>query len=48
MATNGCGKMTSNDTYFADSWFSGVNKSKGEISEGLDYCGPVKNSLKGF
>ena len=24
IATKGCGKLTSNDTYFADSWFSFV------------------------
>ena len=29
IATKGCGQMTSNVTYFADSWFSSVKTAKG-------------------
>ena len=48
MGTKGCGQLPSNDTYFDDSCFSGVKTADGEIYEGVDYCGPVKTSHKGF
>ena len=28
IATKGCGQLTSNDTYFADSWFSSVKTAE--------------------
>ena len=42
MATKGCGQLTSNDTYFSDSWFSPVKISEEAIAAGVKYCGPVK------
>ena len=46
--TKSCGQLTSNDTYVADIWFS-VGKINDEaMSDGVDYCGPVKMSHKGF
>ena len=32
VATKGCGKLTSNDTYFSGSWFSGVKMAEEAIS----------------
>ena len=46
--TKGCVQLTSNDTYFADSWFSSVKNAEDMASEGVDYCGPVKTTHKGF
>ena len=46
--TKGCGQLTSNDTYFSDSWFSSVNTAEEMAAAGVDYCGPVKTSHKGF
>ena len=37
MDTKGCEKLTSNDTYFDDSWFSGVKMAEEAIAEGVDY-----------
>ena len=48
MVTKGCGELTSNDTYFSYSWFSGVRTAEEEIYEGVDYCGPVKTIHKSF
>ena len=48
IATKWCGQLTSNDTYFADSWFSSVKTSDEMETAGVDYCGPVKMSHKGF
>ena len=48
IATKGCGQLTSNDTYFADSWFSSVKTSEEMAAAGVNYCGPVKKSEKGF
>ena len=48
IATKGCSQLTSNDTYFADSWFISVKKSDEIAAAGVDYCGPVKTSHKGF
>ena len=48
MATKGCDQLTSNDTYFSDSWFSGVKTAEKAMAEGVDYCGPVKTNHKGF
>ena len=46
--TKGCGQLTSNDTYFADSWFSSIKIDEEVMAEGVDYCGPVKTSQKDF
>ena len=40
--------MTSNDTYFADSWFSYIKTAEEAMAAGVDYYGPVKTSNKGF
>ena len=36
IATKGCGKLTSNDTYFVDIWFSGVKRSEDAMNEVFD------------
>ena len=38
MDTKGCNQLMSNDTYFSDSWFSGVTIAEEVMSEGVDYC----------
>ena len=48
IATKGCGQLTSNNTYFADSWFSSVKTAEEMAAAGVNYCGPVKTSHKGF
>ena len=48
MATKGCGQLTSNDPYFAYSWFSSVKTAQEVISAGVYCCGPVKTSHKRF
>ena len=48
MDTKGCGKLTSNDTYFDDSWFSGAKIAVELMFEKVDYCVLVKTSHKGF
>ena len=47
MANKGCGQLKSNDTYFADIWFSSVKMDEEAISAGVNYCGPVKKIHKG-
>ena len=46
--TKGCGQLTPNDTYFADIWFSSVKTAEEAMAAGVDYCGPVNTSHKGF
>ena len=48
MDTKGCGKLKSDYTYFADSWFSGVKTVEEDMAEGVDCCRPVKTSHKLF
>ena len=48
MATKCCDQLTSNYTYFVDSWSNGQKTAQGVMSQGVDYCGPVKTSHKGF
>ena len=48
IATKVCGQLTSNETYFSDSWFSSVKSSEEAMSVGVDYCGPEKTSHKSF
>ena len=48
ISTKGCGQLTSNDTYFADSWFRSVKTAEDMAAAGVNYCGPVKTSHKGF
>ena len=48
IATKGCGQLTSNNTYFADSWFSSVKNAEEMADAGVYYCGPVKTIHKGF
>ena len=40
--------LTSNDTYFSDSWFSSIKTSEEVMAVGVDYCGTVKTSHKCF
>ena len=42
IATKVCVQLTSNDTYFADSWFISVKTAEDMVDSGVDYCGPVK------
>ena len=42
IATKGCVQLASNDTYFADIWFSYVKNSEEMAPVEVDYCGPVK------
>ena len=37
MDTKGCGQMTSNYTYFSDSWFSGVKTVEEYMALGVNY-----------
>ena len=48
IATKWCVQLTSNDTYFADSWFSSAKTAEEMAASGVNYCGPVKTSHKGF
>ena len=48
ISTKRCGQLTSNDTYFVDSWFSSVKTAEEVAAAGVNYCGPVKTSHKGF
>ena len=48
IAKKGCGQLTSNDTYFSDSWFSGVKTFEKALAEVVDYCRLVKTINKGF
>ena len=48
MATKGCAQMTSNYTYFYDSFSSGVKTSEEEMAEVVSYCGTVNTVQKGF
>ena len=42
IATKGCGKLTSNETYFDDRWFSSVKNAEEMAASGVDYYGPLK------
>ena len=44
----GYGKLTSNDTHFADIWFSYVKTAEDMAAAGVDYCGPAKTIHKSF
>ena len=46
--TKRCGQLTSNDTYFADIWFSSVKITDETMASGVDDCGRVKTIHKGF
>ena len=46
--TKGCGQLTSNNTYFSDSWFSSVKTAEEMAAAGVNYCRKVKTSHKGF
>ena len=48
ISTKGCGQLTSNDTYFADSSFSSVETTEEMKAAGVHYCGLVKTIHKGF
>ena len=48
MSKKGCSQLTSSDTYFSESLFSGVKMVEEEMAEGIDCCGLVNTSHKGF
>ena len=48
IATKGCDQLTTNDTYFSDSWFSSVKTAKEMAAAVVDYFGPVKMIHKVF
>ena len=48
ISTKGCVQLISNDTCFADSWLCYVKNAEEMVAVGVDYCGPVKTSHKGF
>ena len=48
IATKGCGQLTSNDTYFANNWFSYVKTAEEMASVGVNYCRTLKMIHKGF
>ena len=48
IATERCGQLTSNYTYFSGSWFSSVKTADEMAATGVNYCGPVKTDHKGF
>ena len=41
MDKKGCGQLTLNNTYFSDSWLSGVKTSEEGVGEGVDHYGMV-------
>ena len=47
-ANKGCAKLSSNSTFFYDIWFSALKIEGEDMFEGVDYCGPVNTSNKGF
>ena len=46
ITNKGYGQLTSNDTYFADSWFSSVKNAEEMAAAGVAYYGTVKTSHK--
>ena len=48
MSAKVCGRRTSNDAYFSNSWSSGVKTAEYAMATGVKYCGPAKTSHKGF
>ena len=48
ITNKGCGQLTSNDTYFSDSWFSSVKTTEEVMASGVEYCGTVKTIHKVF
>ena len=48
MATKACAQLISNDTSFAHIWFSVIKITEDAMDSGVDYCGLVKTSHKGF
>ena len=47
-STKECGQLSSNSTHFYDRWLIRVKTDEEENPEGVDYCGTVKTSHKGF
>ena len=48
MATKGCCRLTSKDTYFSDIWFSSVKTAEEAMAAGVDYCRPIEDKIQGF
>ena len=47
-ATKGCGKLSPNNNFFDDSWFSGVKKLEEKNADVVDYLRLAKTIHKGF
>ena len=47
-AAKGCDQLSSNDTFFSDSCYSGVNTAEEVNAEGVYSYWPMKTSHKGF
>ena len=43
-----CGKLSSNETFFTDIWFSGVKTVEDTNTDGVVYCGRLKTNNKRF
>ena len=48
ISTKECGQLPSNYNYFYDRWFSYVKTAEEAMADGVDCCGPVNTSHKGF
>ena len=48
IATKGCGQLTSNDTYFADSCFNSVKTAEDKAAAGVEYCGGGRQAIRAF
>ena len=48
IASKGCGQLTSNDSYFDDSWFSSAKMAEEAMAAGVDYCRTAKTTKKSF
>ena len=44
----GCSKLSSNGTFFYNSWFSRVKTAEEANAKRVGFCRPVKTSHKGF
>ena len=48
ITSKGCGQLTSNNTYFANSWFSSVKTAEEAMAVVVNYCGLSKTTHKVF
>ena len=45
---NGCGQVSTSDTLFYNSWFSGIKIVEEAYAEETEYCGPTNKIHKAF